>query len=168
MIISNKSFKEFFHKELSPYTLPINIKNYLINLLYFYLNSEQFFEKKAGETKFHEIQLLEWYEKSLVSNTQEKLYLFKRMGDFSLYLSGFFRQAIRKKLTHLSYYQEMGQSAYHYVSQSYPPKSNVFTELSGKFKELSEILFVIQKRSVFQNQKKYFLNLKKLSNKKLV
>lgn len=157
MLISNNSFKEFLHKEFSSYTLSANLKDYLINLLYLYLNSDQLFEKKEGETKSYEMQLLEWYEKSLNSNTQEKLYLFKKMGDFSLYLSGFFREAFRKKLVHLSYYEEMGKTAYHYVSQSYPPKSNVFTELSREFKELSEILFFIQKRSVFQSQKKYFL-----------
>ena len=154
-LLAANLLKSFFIK-----SFPFIFKDYLINLLYFYLNSEQLFEKKEGETKSHEIRLLEWYEKSLSSNSQEKLYLFKRMGDFSLYLSGFFREAIQKKLVHLSYYEEMGRTAYHYVSQSYPPKSNVFTELSREFKELSEILFFIQKQSVFQSQKKYFLKLK--------
>ena len=162
MLISNKSFKEFLHKEFSSYILSQTIKDYLINLLCFYLSSDQLFEKKNGETKFHETTLLDWYKKSQHSKAQEKIYLFKRMGDFSLYLSGFFREAIQKKLVHLSYYEEMGQSAYHYVSQSYPPQANVFKELSKEFRELSEILFSIQKQSVFQSQKKYFL---KLSNK---
>ena len=120
------------------------------------------FEKKEGETRLYENTLLEWYKKSQNSKAQEKIYLFKRMGDFSLYLSGFFREAIQKKLVHLSYYEAMGQSAYYYVSQSYAPQANVFKELSKEFKGLSEILFSIQKQSVFQSQKKYFL---KLSNK---
>ena len=158
MIISNKSFKEFLHKELSSYILSRPIKDYLINLLCFYLNSDQLFEKKEGESKCYESTLLDWYKKSQNSKTQEKIYLFKRMGDFSLYLSGFFREAIQKKLVHLSYYEEMGRSAYHYVSQSCPLQSNVFKELSKEFRELSEILFYIQKQSVFQSQKKYFLD----------
>ena len=96
MIISNKSFKEYLYKEFSSYLLPRNIKDYLINLLCFYLNTKQLFEKKEGETKLHEKTLLDWYKKSQNSSPQEKLYLFKRMGDFSLYLSGFFREAIKR------------------------------------------------------------------------
>ena len=158
MLISNKSFKEYLYKELSPYALSKNIKNYLINLLCFYISSEQLFEKKEGKSRSHEKTLIEWYKKSQNSNKQEKLYLFKKMGDFSLYLSGFFREAIKKKLVHLSYYEEMGRTAYHYVSQSYPPQLNVFKELSREFKGISEILFSLQKQSAFQSQKKYFLN----------
>ena len=158
MIISNNSFKEYLHKEFSPYLLPKSIKDYLINLLCFYLNTKQLFEKKEGETKFHEKTLLDWYKKSQNSSKQEKLYLLKRMGDFSLYWSGFFRKAIKKKLVHLSYYEEMGRTAYHHISQSYDTRPNIFNDLSRDFREFSEILFSIQKQSVFRNQKKYFLN----------
>ena len=158
MLISNKSFKEYLHKELSQYILSISLKDYLINLLCFYINSEQLFERKKGESKSHEKTLIEWYKRSQHSNQQEKLHLFKKMGDFSLYLSGFFRQALKKRLVHLSYYEEMGRSAYHYVSQSYPTKINVFKELSREFTDISEILFSLQKQLIFQNQKKYFLN----------
>ena len=158
MLISNKSFKEYLQKELSPYLLSNSLKSYLIKLLCCYINSEQLFERKEGEIRSHEKMLVEWYKKSQQSNKQEKLHLFKKMGDFSLYLSGFFREAIKKKLVHLSYYEDMGRSAYHYVSQSYPPKFNVFQELSKEFTSLSEILFSLQKQSAFQSQKKYFLN----------
>ena len=158
MIISNKSFKEYLYKELSTYNLPLNIKSYLIDLLCFYLYSEQLFEKKNGETKSHEKTIIEWYKKSLCSSPREKLYLFKKIGDFSLYLSGFFREAVKKKLVHLSYYEEIGRTAYYYVSQSYPPKSNIFKDLAKEFPKISEILFFIQKRSSRQNQTKYLLN----------
>ena len=158
MSISNKPFKEYLQKELSPYILSKSIKDYVINLLCFYIHSEQLFEKKEGESKFHEQTLIEWYKKSQHSKTQEKLHLFKKMGDFSLYLSGFFREAIKKKLVHLSYYEEMGRTAYHYVSQSYSPQRNVFKELSTEFTKISEVLFYLQKQSAFHSQKKYFLN----------
>ena len=158
MLISNKSFKEYLHKELSAYILSKSLKDYLINLLCFYISSERFFEKNQAESKFHEKTLVEWYKKSQKSNKQEKLHLFKKMGDFSLYLSGFFREALKRKLVHLSYYEEMGRTAYHYVSQSYPAPVNVFKELSREFSDISEILFSLQKKATDLNQKKYFLN----------
>ena len=163
MLISNNSFKEYLHKELSFYILPKNLKNYLIDLLCFYMNSERLFEKKEDESKSYEKTLVDWYKKSQKSNEQEKLHILKKMGDFSLYLSGFFREALKKKLVHLSYYEEMGRTAYHYVGQSYPSQKNIFKELSKEFSNISEILFSFQKKSALKSQKKYFLNFTDIS-----
>lgn len=158
MLISNNSFKEYLHKEFASHILSKNLKNYLINLLCFYINAERLFEKSAAESKSYEKTLVEWYKISEKSNKQEKLHIFKKIGDFSLYLSGFFRESLKKKLVHLSYYKEMGQTAYHYVGQSYPTRLNVFKELSIEFSNISEILFSLQKKSSLKNQEKYFLN----------
>ena len=158
--IKKSSFKEFIHKELelTSSSLSFHVKNYLTELLHLYISSDQFFEKKAGQTKPYESTLAELYKKSQTfKKPQEKLYLFKRMGDLSLYISGFFRSAVKRKLVHISYYEQMGQTAYHLVSSAYGSQPNVFKELSHQFKNLSQILFSIQKRSEKHNSK-YVLN----------
>ena len=161
MLITKKgSFKEYISKELelnSP-SLSFAVKKYIVELLCFYLSSDKFFEKREGQTKSYESALADLYKKSQISNPQEKLYLFKRMGDLSLYISGFFRPAVKKKLVHISYYEQMGQTAYHFVSCAHKDKPNVFKELAEKFKSLSQILSFIQKRSERQNKEKYVLN----------
>lgn len=162
-LIKQSSFKEYLQKELelSSPLLSLNIKNYLVELLSLYLSSDQFFEKKEGQTKSYESTLADLYKKSRSSTqTQEKIYLFKRIGDFSLYISGFFRSAVKRKIVHISYYEQMGQSAYSFVSSAYEPKPNVFKELAKEFKTLSQILFSIQKRTEKQDSK-YLLDLKK-------
>ena len=159
LFIKKSSFKEYLYKELelSDSALSVNVKIYLVDLLCFYLSSDQFFIKKAGQTKSYESTLADLYKKSQTSKPQEKLFIFKRMGDFSLYLSGFFRAAVKRKIVHISYYEQMGQSAYEFVSSAYGSKPNVFKELSIEFKNLSQILFSIQKRSE-KPDSKYLLN----------
>lgn len=156
MLLTKKtSFKEYVYKELewASSFLSFNVKNYLADLLCFYLSSDRFFEKREGQIKSYEYILTDLYSKSQTSKFQEKLYLFKKMGDFSLYFSGFFRSAAKKKIVHISYYEQMGQSAYSFISKTYGSKPNVFKELSSEFKELSQILFSIQKKSERQNSK---------------
>lgn len=160
MLLTEKtSFKEYIYKELelASSSLSFNVKNYLVNLLYFYLSSDRFFEKKEGQTKSYECALTDLYQKSQTSRQHEKLYFSKKIGDFSLYLSGFFRSAVKKKIVHISYYEQMGQSAYSFVAEVYGSTPNVFKELSSEFKDLSQILFSIQKRSEKQSSK-YFLS----------
>ncbi len=153
------SFKEFFHSELemASSSLSFDVKNYLVEMLCFFMSSDRVFEKKEGQTKSYECSLTELYEKSQNSKLQEKLYIFKRMGDFSLYLSGFFRSAVKKKIVHISYYEQMGQNAYAFISKNHGSRYNVFKELSHEFKSLSQILFSIQKKSEKQDSK-YLLN----------
>ena len=149
------TFKEYIYKELelASSSLSFHVQNYLANLLCFYLPSDCFFERREGQTKSYECALTDLYQKSQTSKFQEKLYFFKKMGDFSLYLSGFFRSAVKKRLVHISYYEEMGQSAYSFVGEVYGSQPNVFKELSSEFKNLSQILFSIQKKSERQNTK---------------
>ena len=162
LITKQASFKDYLYKELAPSSLSFTVKNYLVDLLCLYLSSDQLFEKKEGQMKSHECTLVDLYKKSQNSKPVEKLYIFKRMGDFSLYLSGFFRSSIKRKIVHISYYEQMGQSAYGFVGEAYGSKPNVFRELSQEFKNLSQILFSIQKKSEKENSK-YLLKHSKLS-----
>ena len=55
----------------------------------------------------------------------------------------------------------MGQNAYNLVGEAYKPsKPNVFKELSKEFRNLSQILFTLQKKSEKQDSK-YLLELSK-------
>ena len=153
------SFREYIQQELSSYQLPLNLKNYLIELLSFYMRSEQLFGKKTGAGKYHEKSLLELYQKSQkIQNFREKIYLYKTMGDFCLYLSGFFREFIMKKIVTLSYYEDLGRQAYYVVSQSHKKQPNVFKDLSKEFKILSKVLFSFQKQSDSHNQSRRLLS----------
>ena len=163
LTVEKQAFKKYLQEELGAYPkLSFPVKNYLVEMLSSYLNSDTFFEKTEGQNRAYEYCLVDLYKKSQISGFQEKLYIFKKIGDLSLYFCGFFRLAAQKKLVHVSYYEQMGQSAYHFISKNYESKSNVFTELASEFKNLSQILFSLNKKS----EKKNSQNLLKLYKKR--
>ena len=164
MLLTKKSsLKSYLQSELEReggQWLSFSLKSYLVQLLCSYVPSDQLFEKKEGESRSYEQSLADIYQKSQNSKPQEKLYLFKKMGDFSLYLSGFFRSHVQKKIVHISYYEQMGQSAYHFVGEAYGSKSNVFKELAREFKRLTQVLFSIQKKTQRRGEdSKYLLKI---------
>ena len=151
------SLQDYFLKELDQAaprsdSLSLNVRSYLANMMCYYMSSDRFFVKKSGESRFSEVILLDLYKKSQnARGTEEKLHLFKKIGDFSLYFSGFFRSRVKKKIVPVSYYEQIGQTAYHLVGQALGSSSNVFTELAFQFKNLSQILFSLQKRLIRKN-----------------
>lgn len=150
MFLSGESsFKEFIYQELSQadQELSFEIKNYISELLWFYLFSKHLFESENNKGCFYQTTMVDFCHKIGEAETHEKIYYFKKMGDLTLYLSGFFRPAMKKKSVPISYYENMGQSAYAYLSHCYKGETNVFHSLSKKFKTLAEILSYIQKKS---------------------
>ena len=157
-IIGNTSFKEFISLEMyqaSP-ELSFEVKEYISDLLYQYLFSEALFDQKSNG-KSYKSTLAEIYSKTYEAKPQQRIYLFKKIGDLSLCLSGFFRSSLKQKLVHVSYYKDMGKLAYSYLADHYDDRENVFSSLSGHFDPLSEILFAIQKKSESQYQDQHYL-----------
>ena len=153
--MKQESFKEYIKNELhlANSSLSLEVKNYLADLLYFYLREDRFPEHRHNSSSGCEKTLVSLYEQIHSAKTSEKIYLFKKMGDLSLYVSGFFRSSIQKKVVDVSYYENMGQSAYGYLSDCYGVQGNVFTSLYQQFKDLAESLFYIQKKSELKDNK---------------
>ena len=71
-------------------------KNYLIDLLEFFVVSENLFMNRAeeGEPK----TLAEMYLKAANAESSIKIGLLKKLGDMSLYVSGFFGDSLKRKV----------------------------------------------------------------------
>ena len=154
-VMQYNSFRDYIKNELhlANDSLSYEIKNYLADLLYFYLREDRFYEYHCDPASGCERTLVSLYGKIHSAKASEKVYLFKKMGDLSLYVSGFFRSAIKKKIVDVSYYEDMGQSAYSYLADCYGSQNNVFTSLYRQFKDLAESLFYIQKKSELKNNR---------------
>ena len=152
LITEANSFKEFIFQEINSAdgSLSDEIKNYLTELLSFYLLTNRLFEYKPEKGCHYEETLTELYGKLQEAQLHEKIYLLKKMGDFSLYTSGFFRSSIKRKIVDISYYETIGQGAYKNLAIHYEKQENVFESLSYEFKNLSEVLFYIQKKLALQ------------------
>ena len=86
----------------------------------------------------------------------ERLRTLKEVGDTSLYMSGFFAEALSRKLVDVDYYISVGGSAYGQLARMLGAgrrESHVFRdvydELAGKFPRFVDVLGEIRSRSTF-------------------
>jgi len=119
------------------------VRNYLCDLLQFYIFSDRLFSiNSAGKKQLK--TLAELYLNSSASGRSLKNGL-KELGDTSLYISGFFRESLKKKMVSIDYYINMGKSAYESLSNL--PNGGLFEELSERFSDLTFVLLQIKKVS---------------------
>ncbi len=110
---------------------------YLVNLLVEFIRSENVY---AGTDPGERPVLADLFSRAQDAEAGEAVRIYKHMGDQSLYLTGFFSEAVNS----VEYYVSMGGSAYASVAGLMRPtaasSSALFAELSDRFRELVELL----------------------------
>jgi len=133
-------------------TIPL-AENYLVSLLKSYLNVENLFSFCEKKGKRQQVTLAELYLRAAVSEKRVKVELLRKLGDTSLYVSGFFGDSLRRKIVDIDYYVDMGGAAYERLA--YESKedviSRVYSELSGKFKSFVNVLSYISQKTLIQS-----------------
>ncbi len=72
--------------------------------------------------------------RALESGGREQRARLRSLGDFSLFMSGFFSDSFRRRSVDVDYYVSMGEYAYSSLSrQDEEAFGDVFAELAGKF-----------------------------------
>ena len=116
-------------------------KAYIVNLLDHFMHSKN---ALVVENHIKESSMVEMLIKAQQSSPKKAADLFKGLGDFSLYLSGFFQDVVKKKAVNISYYISIGKSSYFSVAELLKPMvinhSKLYTELSNNFEELVKVL----------------------------
>lgn len=74
----------------------------------------------------------------------ERLDILQRLGDKSLIFSGFFPEQAERKNVKLSYFIQMGQSAYQSVAMFSEEKKALFLALSDDFVSLISVLNIVK------------------------
>lgn len=126
-------------------TLPLASK-YLVDLLEFYTSSSNL--DNNNDT------LAEMYLKAVQEESHaiknEKL---KKLGDLSLYISGFFGDSLKRKVVDIDYYAEIGGRAYGHLSQEIQEHtfSKLYDEISTKFLEFVDVLTIVSQKSLIQS-----------------
>lgn len=76
--------------------------------------------------------------------------LLKRLGDFSLFITGFFPESLSRQIVDVDYYVQMGESAYGSLSTLLARRSalaGVFAELAGRFVSYMDILSEVSEKT---------------------
>lgn len=124
---------------------------YLVDLLDFYLISENLYPNK-NESERSET-LAEMYLKAASATQEVKVDLLKKLGDTSLYISGFFGDSLKRKIVDIDYYAEIGGSAYDCLARvagEKSPQYEVFSEISFGFLKFVDVLTLISQKSLIQ------------------
>ena len=98
---------------------------------------------------------------------------FRRLGDFALYIAGYFTGSLERKLVDVNYYMDMGEASYSEVANlnSMKIEESLFRELSDKFPSFVSILWKVGEEIMFrENEKQSILKIfelwRKTGNKK--
>jgi hypothetical protein len=81
--------------------------------------------------------------------------LLRKLGDTSLYISGFFGDSLRRKIVDIDYYANIGGIAYGSLSREVPDKNQalVFNQFADRFLDYVDVLtYVSQTSSMQSNQ----------------
>jgi hypothetical protein len=151
-ILSSQSIKEFFRDllsraianqraEVQPFT-----ELYLVNLLHEYLCSEALYVQEDDGT-WQRKPLAFLLKEALEEQGPARLVLLRRLGDTSLFVSGFFPDSLsrRSNLVDVDYYIAMGGRAYDALAARH---QGVWEELSGKFRLFVDLLNEVSERTV--------------------
>lgn len=130
---------------------------YIVSLLCNFANSDSLFEidPHNGQRQREALALLK--ARAEAAPKQQRLSLLKRLGDSSLYISGFFRESLDRSLVGVDYYVSMGGSAYSSLSDmtQWQRRSRIYgkiySELASKFTELVRVLTWVARETSSSN-----------------
>ena len=90
--------------------------------------------------------------RALQSGGQEQRARLRSLGDFSLFMSGFFSDSFRRRTIDVDYYVSMGEYAYGSLGRRDEDAfSEVFTELASKFVAFTDVLADISERTALRS-----------------
>jgi hypothetical protein len=133
-------------------TFPL-AQNYLVSILESYIHTKNLFDTQAENGKLSRDTLAETFLKAQTANTTVKIELLKKLGDVSLYVSGFFADSLSRKVVDVDYYVDMGETAYGVLAGEIKEDTSkkVFKDFSKRFLEYVDILTTISQKSLVQN-----------------
>ena len=123
---------------------------YLVDMMVFYMNTTNLFGEVDGNGKKSRGTLAQLLLRAANAQRNERIELLKRLGDTSLYISGFFGESLHRKLVNLDYYKEMGETAYGSLASSVNEDTvaKVYREYSRKFVHFVDILSYISSKAI--------------------
>lgn len=165
----------FAQRKLQTYPM---VESYLVDLLQYYLESRNLFDTEFDESgKKNPTTLAEMY---LYANTTEDLTLkselLKKLGDRSLYMSGFFGDSLNRKVVDVDYYVSMGGVAFAALAAQarQDTTARVYSTISKRFIDFVDVLthishnsFVKSNESILRLYDRYLTTGSELAREKL-
>jgi len=126
------------------------VQTYLVDLLEHYLDARNLHDEKTdGSGATAPTTLAEMYLRANNAEISEKREILKRLGDKSLYISGFFGDSLERKIVDIEYYADMGGAAYDILAKvsKEDTTAKVYQVFSKRFIEFVDVLSYISQQS---------------------
>jgi hypothetical protein len=108
-----------------------NVEFYIVNLLCDFVTYRHPTDTTEGDC----LALI--LKKALESGEQERIALFKRLADTSLYFSGYFQDYFTNKCFDVSYYMQMGSSAYGQLADIMRGRNSYESTMSEIYRDMN-------------------------------
>jgi hypothetical protein len=159
-------------------TYPV-VETYLVNLLQHYLDARNLFDPAFDEAgnKIPSTLAEMYLHANTTEDTVQKIELLKKLGDRSLYMSGFFGASLERKAIDLDYYVNMGGVAYATLAtymredttiKVYSTISSRFIDFVDVFTHISHDSFIQTNESLLRLYDRYLMTGSELAREKLV
>ena len=154
LIYAGKDLIPYFRKQVKKALLNQKVdvtevsEFYIVNMLNEFSKTDTLYDWKTDHYEEKPLAIL--LKDALLSGLTEKIKLFKRLGDISLYFSGYFSDHIDSKMVDIDYYISMGEGAYQNLSGIllYQKTFNtLYEELSEKFVDFVGVLSEVSRAS---------------------
>ncbi|MES2856080.1 MAG: hypothetical protein V4692_09465 [Bdellovibrionota bacterium] len=134
-------------------TYPL-VKGYIVELLEFYVPAQNLFDETDSSGRLTRETLAETFLRAQSAEDSVRTELLKKLGDRSLYISGFFGDSLQRKLVDIDYYADMGGMAYGALASAAreDTAAKVFDEFARRFLEFVDLLTDISSRAKLQNE----------------
>lgn len=128
-------------------------KNYLVDLLQFYMVAKNLFDVDGETGRARRDTLAETYLRAQNLPASQKREVLKKLGDTSLYISGFFGDSLNRKIVDIDYYAEMGGAAYSSLSNLTTDEqlSSVYSDFAKRFLNFVDALTFMSQQSLVQS-----------------
>ncbi|MEZ4870930.1 MAG: hypothetical protein R2827_01540 [Bdellovibrionales bacterium] len=131
------------------------VKTYIASLLNYFMFTDNLFEVCETSGKRKSITMAELFLKANQLESRQKEKQLKRLGDMSLYMSGFFGDSFKRKIIDIDYYISIGGSAYGSLSAlvSEDLMARTYENIAENFVRYVDILtYISQKTNVQSNE----------------
>ncbi|MGZ3742904.1 MAG: hypothetical protein ACXWRE_02130 [Pseudobdellovibrionaceae bacterium] len=132
-----------------------NVESYLVDLLHYYLDAKNLFEPDYDEfgRKIPKTLAEMYLHANNAEDQQIKVELLKKLGDRSLYMSGFFGDSLQRKIVDVDYYVNMGGVAYATLAGCVREDTiaKVYSTISKRFIEFVDVLTYISHNSLIKS-----------------
>jgi len=159
--LSHESIREFFRELLQSAIdnqrarsdVPEPTQLYLVNLLGDFLGTEALYVR-GDDGSLERKPLAFLLKEALEEQGASRAALLRRLGDTSLFVSGFFSESLNRSPVGVDYYKAMGERAYDALGQQIARRArdrSIYAELSEKFGLFVELLSEVSERTLISS-----------------